>query len=106
MLPIDIGENLKHLDKMSSEGYWLRNKRFVLDLTGRVTFETVRSFLKFLIEKLSECLTRSVDVVKEDVIQKGVEAFRYVSGKTCVVVTICISLCLHILTSPWVLVPL
>ncbi|GAA0175705.1 hypothetical protein LIER_28828 [Lithospermum erythrorhizon] len=116
MLPIDISENLKHLDKMNKGGIWMRhlsstfavssNKRFVLDLTGRVTFETVRSFLKFLIGKLCECLRRSVDVVEETVVQKGVEAFRYVSRKTTVVVTICISLYLHIWRTPWFLVHL
>ncbi|WMV16994.1 hypothetical protein MTR67_010379 [Solanum verrucosum] len=78
-----------------------RNRRFILDLTGRVTFESVRSFLEFLLEKLYE----SVDVIQEEVVDRRSEACRYVSGKSSTAVSVCLALCLHILNGPWILVP-
>ncbi|KAK6125278.1 hypothetical protein DH2020_041022 [Rehmannia glutinosa] len=91
--------------KMSSTLAVPNNRKFVLDMTGIVTFETVRSFLEFLLQKLSECMKRSVDVVQQEVVDRGVEAIRYVSGKSSAVTTLCITLCLNILNSPWMLAP-
>ncbi|CAM8918928.1 unnamed protein product [Rhodiola kirilowii] len=93
------------MSKVSSTLAVPSNRRFVLDVTGRVTFETVRSFLTLMLEKLFEALKRSVDVIHEEVLDRGVEVVRYVSTKTSVVATICISLCLHILNGPWLFVP-
>jgi hypothetical protein len=81
------------------------NRRFVLDVTGKVTFETVRSFLELLLEKLYEGLKRCVQIVHDAVVDGGVEAVRYATAKSSVVATICLSLCLHILEGPWILVP-
>ncbi|KAK6798300.1 hypothetical protein RDI58_006002 [Solanum bulbocastanum] len=106
-------------DKVSSTLAVPRNRRFILDLTGRVTFESVRSFLEFLLEKLYECarksidvvqeevatLRRSVDVIQEEVVDRSTEACRYVSGKSSTAVSVCLALCLHILNGPWILVP-
>ncbi|XP_049358019.1 protein PHLOEM PROTEIN 2-LIKE A10-like [Solanum verrucosum] len=106
-------------NKVSSTLAVPRNRRFILDLTGRVTFESVRSFLEFLLEKLYECvrksidvvqeevvtLRRSVDVIQEEVVDRSSEACRYVSGKSSTAVSVCLALCLHILNGPWILVP-
>lgn len=106
-------------NKVSSTLAVPRNKRFILDLTGRVTFVSVRSFLEFLLEKLCECLRRSinvvqeevetlrrsVDVMQEEVVDRSAVACRYVSGKSSTAVNVCLSLCLHILNGPWILVP-
>lgn len=81
------------------------NRKLVLDMTKTVTFQTVRSFLDFLLEKLSECMRRGVDVVHQDVVDRGVEAMRHMSGKSSAVATLCITLCLNILNSPWILAP-
>lgn len=81
------------------------NRRFVLDMTGVVTFETVRSFLEFMLEKMSEGIKTSVDVVQQEVVDKGVEAMRYASGRSSAVTAVCLTLCLNILNSPWILVP-
>ncbi|MCD7471036.1 hypothetical protein HAX54_011316 [Datura stramonium] len=106
-------------NKVSSTLALPRNKRFILDLTGTVTFVSVRSFLEFLLEKLCECLKRSinvvqeevetlrrsVDVMQEEVVDRSAEACRYVSGKSSAAVSVFLSLCLHILNGPWILVP-
>ncbi|XP_059457198.1 protein PHLOEM PROTEIN 2-LIKE A10-like [Corylus avellana] len=81
------------------------NKRFVLDVTGRVTFETVRSFLELLLEKLYEGLKRCLQIVHEAVVDGGVEVVRFATAKSSVAATLCLSLCLHILEGPWILVP-
>ncbi|KAM7264747.1 hypothetical protein ACFE04_002430 [Oxalis oulophora] len=77
------------------------NQKFVLDVTGKVTFETVRSILEFTLEKVCDSIRRSTDVVHETV----VESKRYVTEKSSVIATVCLSVCLHILESPWILAP-
>lgn len=80
------------------------NRKLVVNMTGMVTFETVRCFLDFLLQKLSERMKR-VDVVHEEVVDRGVEAMQYMSCKSSTVVSVCLTLCLQILNSPWVLTP-
>ncbi|KAI4321082.1 hypothetical protein MLD38_034503 [Melastoma candidum] len=73
-----------------------RNRRFVLDLTGRVTFETIRSFLAFVLWKLSDSTKKCVNVVQEEVLDKGHQIVGFVSAKYCVIVTICLAVYLHL----------
>ena len=91
--------------KVSSTLAVPRNRRFVLDVTGRVTFETVRSFLEVLLEKLYEAVKKCVNVVHEEIIDRGLEVVRFASAKSSLVATTCLSLCLHILDGVWILVP-
>lgn len=91
--------------KMSSTLAVPNNRRLVLDVTGRVTFESVRSFLEFLLEKIAESLRCSVDAIHEEVIDRGIEVVQHVSRKSSAAASICLCLCLHILSSPWILVP-
>ncbi|XP_071693768.1 protein PHLOEM PROTEIN 2-LIKE A10-like [Rutidosis leptorrhynchoides] len=77
------------------------NRRLVLDVTGKVTFATVRSFLDFFLDQLSTGVKRKVDGVHEDAIEKGREVYRYVSTKSYTVMTICLTVWLHVLSSPW-----
>ncbi|CAL4944593.1 unnamed protein product [Urochloa decumbens] len=76
------------------------NRKFVLDVTGRVTFETVRSFLEFVLWKLQDGARKGGDTV----VDSGLRAVRYMSDKSMVIATICITLCLHVLNGTRLLV--
>ncbi|XP_055805063.1 protein PHLOEM PROTEIN 2-LIKE A10-like [Solanum dulcamara] len=77
---------------------------YILDLSGRVIFECVRSFVEFVLEKLWECLRRYVEFMNEKVLERSVEAYRCVSGRYSAVVSLCLTLCVDILNGPWILV--
>lgn len=99
--PIDEENESGWVDKVSSTLAVPSNRRFVLDVTGRVTFETVRSFLEFLLEKIYNGARRCVNRVVEG----GHEIVRYVAFKSNVIATICLSLCLHVVSGGWILAP-
>lgn len=91
--------------KMSSSLTAPNNRKLVLDVTGRVTFETVRCFLEYLLERTSECLKRGVDVIQGEVIDRGIVVIKQHASRTSsAVVTVCLSLGFHILNSPWIFV--
>jgi hypothetical protein len=73
------------------------NRRLVLDLTGRASFEAVRSFLDFVLWKLH--------AGGDATVHAGVRALRYTSERSVVIATICIALCLHVLNGTWLAAP-
>ncbi|KAJ9670444.1 hypothetical protein PVL29_026775 [Vitis rotundifolia] len=71
-------------------------RKFIISMTLTITLETVQSFLELLLEKLYDGLKKSINAVRETLVDGGLQVVRYVSAK-CSVVTVCISFCLHIL---------
>ncbi|KAH0467504.1 hypothetical protein IEQ34_004742 [Dendrobium chrysotoxum] len=121
---IDIGtdvsqarspQNLKGFsDFMSKEGSgWVErvssvlaipsNKKFVLDVTGRLTFESVRSFLEFLLWKLEDGVKRGVNVVHEEVIVRSLDVVRFLSAKVMLSFSLCFAICMRFAAGPRVL---
>ncbi|XP_057449653.1 protein PHLOEM PROTEIN 2-LIKE A10-like [Lotus japonicus] len=89
------------VSKVSSTLAIPSNRRLVLDVTGRVTFETVRSFMEFVLKTLCASVRRCAHSVHDAVL----EIMRYAAAKFSVIATICISLCLHVMDCPRALVP-
>uniref|UniRef100_A0A7C9ANC2 Protein PHLOEM PROTEIN 2-LIKE A10 n=1 Tax=Opuntia streptacantha TaxID=393608 RepID=A0A7C9ANC2_OPUST len=81
------------------------NRRFVLDVTGRVTFETFKSVLQLVQGKVTEGLERSSYAVHDHIVHKGRQAVQYFGLKSYVCFTICFALLLHMICSTRALLP-
>lgn len=77
------------------------NRKLALDLTGRATFEAVRSFLEFVLWRLHDAARAGGDATA----RAGLCVLRYMSERSMVIAAICIVLCLHVLNRTWLLAP-
>ncbi|EMS63372.1 hypothetical protein TRIUR3_26320 [Triticum urartu] len=72
------------------------NRRFVLDVTGRVTAEMVRSFLEFSTQRVSAGARKSIVVARDEITERGLVAVKYMSAKSMAIFTLCLTMCMHI----------
>ncbi|KAL1218210.1 Protein PHLOEM PROTEIN 2-LIKE A10 [Cardamine amara subsp. amara] len=72
------------------------NRKFMFDVTGRVTLETMRSILEFVILKTSQSFRKSFDVIHEEVTERGRQVVGYVGAKSSMIITFCLAVYLHI----------
>ncbi|KAM0859441.1 hypothetical protein ACQ4PT_047188 [Festuca glaucescens] len=77
------------------------NRKLVLDLSGRATFEAVRSFLEFVLWRLHDGAKAGADAT----VRAGLCALRSMSERSMVIAAICIVLCLYVLNGTWLLSP-
>nr|VDD39514.1 unnamed protein product [Brassica oleracea] len=89
------------IDRVSSSLSVPSNRKYVVDLTGRVTFETVRSLLEVLVERANGKVESYVEKVREG----GNETRRFVRVKSSLLHSLCLSMCLQIVEAPWILTP-
>ncbi|XP_010556483.1 PREDICTED: protein PHLOEM PROTEIN 2-LIKE A10-like [Tarenaya hassleriana] len=73
------------------------NRKFVFDVTGRATFETVRSMSEFLLLKLLDCFRRNSRAFSDEITGRGRRIVAYFGAKSSVIVTIFIAFYLHVL---------
>ncbi|KAG2329493.1 hypothetical protein Bca4012_020946 [Brassica carinata] len=94
---LTVGSKPAWFDWVSSSLAVPSNRKYVVDLTGRVTFETVRSLLEVLVERANGKVESYVEKVRE----RGNETRRLVRVKS----SLLRSLCLQIVEAPWILTP-
>lgn len=98
---LTVGSKPTWIDRVSSSLSVPNNRKYVVDLTGRVTFETVRSLLEVMIERANGKVESYVEKVRE----RGNETRRFVRVKSSLLHSLCLSMCLQIVEAPWMLTP-
>ncbi|XP_047045092.1 protein PHLOEM PROTEIN 2-LIKE A10-like [Lolium rigidum] len=84
------------MERVSSTLAVPNNRRLVLDVTGRVTAETVRSLLEFSTQRVSAGARKSIVVARNEVAERGLVAVKYLSAKSMAIYTLCLAMCMHI----------
>ncbi|KAM0912768.1 hypothetical protein ACQ4PT_012584 [Festuca glaucescens] len=93
------------MERVSSTLAVPNNRRFVLDVTGRVTAETVRSLLEFSTQRVSAGARKSIVIARNEVTERGLVAVKYLSTKSMAIYTLCLAMCMHISVGMWFMLP-
>ncbi|PKA49605.1 Phloem protein 2-like A10 [Apostasia shenzhenica] len=92
------------IEKISSVLAVPRNRQFFLDVTSRLTFESLRSFLEFVVWKIEDGVKRGVDFIYEEVVERGLDLVRYLNAQAMFSLSFCLTLCARIANGTKVLV--
>ena len=88
---VDLG----WVEKVSSALAIQSNRSLVLELTGRVTSETVRSSLEFFLNKFLSVANNGVKIVREEVIERGIETVRFAAARSVVLFAVFLAVLAH-----------
>lgn len=95
---VDMNKSSGWVEAISTTLAVPSNRRFMFDVTGRVTLETARSILGFIMLKTYQGLRKSFDVVHEEVTDRGRQVAGYVGAKSSVIITVWLALYLHVIS--------
>lgn len=79
------------------------NQKLFIEVSGRMTFEAIRSFCEFMLCKFSNFCFRTLPAMGHEASDGILEFMRYVGAKSIVIATLCLAICLHGLTGVRVL---
>lgn len=79
------------------------NQKLFIEVSGRMTFEAIQSFCEFMLCKFSNFCFRTLPAIGHEASDGILEFVRYVGAKSIVIATLCLAICLHVLTGVRVL---
>lgn len=79
------------------------NQKLFIEVSGKMTFEVIRSFCEFTLCKFSNFCFRTLPAIGHEASDGILEFMRYVGAKSIVIATLCLAICLHFLTGVRVL---
>lgn len=79
------------------------NQKLFIEVSGRMTFEAIRSFCEFMLCKISNFCFRTLPAIGHEASDGILQIMRYVGAKSIVIATLCLAICLHVLTGVRVL---
>ncbi|PKA66501.1 Phloem protein 2-like A10 [Apostasia shenzhenica] len=100
---VKVKERSRWVEQVSSVLAVPSNRQLFLDVTGRLTFESVRSFLEFFLWKFQAGVKMGASLVHEEVVERSLDVMRYLNAKAMFTISLCFALCMRIAAGPRVL---